>query len=122
MAQTVKRLSTRRETWVQALVWEDPLEKEMAIHSSTIAWKNPMDRGAWQAAVYGVAKSRTRLSHFTSSMQRYNQHGPSSIYGICHQVKGFDKYADNSNEIIHTVTGQICKSEIRAGQRKKRDS
>ena len=55
----VKQPSTRQETRVQALVWEDPLEKEMAIHSSTIAWKNPMDRGAWQAAVYGVAKSRT---------------------------------------------------------------
>ena len=41
MAQTVKRLSTMRETWVQYLGWEDPLEKEMAIHSSTIAWKIP---------------------------------------------------------------------------------
>ena len=37
----VKRLSTMWETWVQALGWEDPLEKEMAIHSSTIAWKIP---------------------------------------------------------------------------------
>ena len=41
MAQTVKRLSTMRETRVQSLSWEDPLEKEMAIHSSTIAWKIP---------------------------------------------------------------------------------
>ena len=41
VAQTVKRLSTMWETWVQALGWEDPLEKEMAIHSSTIAWKIP---------------------------------------------------------------------------------
>ena len=41
MAQTVRRLSTMRETRVRALGWEDPLEKEMAIHSSTIAWKNP---------------------------------------------------------------------------------
>ena len=47
VAQMVKQLSTMRETQVQALGWEDPLEKEMAIHSSTIAWKNPMDRGAW---------------------------------------------------------------------------
>ena len=38
MAQTVKHLSTMQETWVQSLGWEDPLEKEMAIHSSTIAW------------------------------------------------------------------------------------
>ena len=41
MAQTVKRLSTMQETRVQALGWEDPLEKEMATHFSTIAWKIP---------------------------------------------------------------------------------
>ena len=35
----LKRLSTMRETRVRSLGWEDPLEKEMAIHSSTIAWK-----------------------------------------------------------------------------------
>ena len=39
VAQTVKRLPTVRETWVQSLGWEDPLEKEMAPHSSTLAWK-----------------------------------------------------------------------------------
>ena len=37
----VKRLSTMRETLVRVLGWEDPLEKKMAIHSSTIAWKIP---------------------------------------------------------------------------------
>ena len=41
LAQTVKRLSTVWETQVRALGWEDPLEKEMAIHSRTIAWKIP---------------------------------------------------------------------------------
>ena len=41
MAQMVKHRSTMRETWVQSLGWEDPLELEMAIHSSTIAWKIP---------------------------------------------------------------------------------
>ena len=41
MAQTVKRLSTMRETRVQSLGQEDPLEKEMATHSSTVAWKIP---------------------------------------------------------------------------------
>ena len=40
------------------------LEKAMASHSSTLAWKNPMDGGAWWAAVHGVAKSRTGLSNF----------------------------------------------------------
>ena len=41
VAQTIKRLSTMWETQVRALGWEDPLENEMAIHSSTIAWKIP---------------------------------------------------------------------------------
>ena len=41
MAQTVKCLSTIRETWVWSLGWEDPLEKEMAAHSSTLSWKIP---------------------------------------------------------------------------------
>ena len=41
VVQTVKRLFTMQETRVQSLGWEDPLEKEMAIHSSTIAWKIP---------------------------------------------------------------------------------
>jgi len=47
VAQMVKRLSTMWETRVRALGWEDPLEKEMAIHSSTVGLENPMDRGAW---------------------------------------------------------------------------
>ena len=41
MAQKIKHLSTMQETWVRALGWEDPLEKEMAIHSRTIAWRIP---------------------------------------------------------------------------------
>ena len=41
MAQMVKRLPAMRETWVRSLVREDPLEKEMATHSSTLAWKIP---------------------------------------------------------------------------------
>ena len=41
VAQTVKRLPTMLETWVQSLGWEDPLEKEMAPHSSILAWKIP---------------------------------------------------------------------------------
>ena len=45
-----------RETWVQSLGWEDPLEEGMATHSSTPAWRIPMDRGAWQTTPHGVAR------------------------------------------------------------------
>ena len=41
VAQTVKHLPAMRETRVRSLGWEDPLEKEMAIHCSTLAWKTP---------------------------------------------------------------------------------
>ena len=41
VTQTVKRLSAMQETRVRSLVWEDPLEKEMAAHSSILAWKIP---------------------------------------------------------------------------------
>ena len=58
----VKNLPAIQEIQVQSLGWEDPLEEEMATHSSILAWKNPMDRGAWWATVYGVAKSQTQLS------------------------------------------------------------
>ena len=55
-------MQVTQETQVQPLGWEDPLEKETATHSSILAWRIPMDRGAWWTTVHGVAKSRTRLS------------------------------------------------------------
>ena len=62
MAQTVKNPTRMQETWVQSLGWGDPLEKEMAIHTSILAWRIPVDRGPWQAVVHGIANSRTGLS------------------------------------------------------------
>ena len=59
VAQMVKNPPSMRETWVRSLVWEDPLEQGMAIHSSIIAWRIPMDRGAWRATVHKVAKNQT---------------------------------------------------------------
>ena len=45
----VKNLPAMQETWVQSLGGEDPLEKGMVIHYSILAWRIPMDRGAWRA-------------------------------------------------------------------------
>ena len=53
----VRILLPMQETQTQSLDWEDPLEEEMATHFSIRAWKNPMDKGAWQATVHGVAES-----------------------------------------------------------------
>ena len=62
VAQLVKNLPAMQETWVQSLGRKDPLEKEMAAHSSILAMGNPMNRGAWRAPDHGLTKSRTRLS------------------------------------------------------------
>ena len=55
----VKNLPAMQVTWVRSLGWKDPLEEGMVTHSSILAWGIPMDRGAWQAIVPGVAKSQT---------------------------------------------------------------
>ena len=68
VAQMVKCLRTIQETWVQVLGWEDLLEKEMATHSSILAW-NPTDGVARQATVHGVTKSWTRLGDFPLGTQ-----------------------------------------------------
>ena len=57
-----KNLLAMQETWARFLGWEDPLEEGMATHSSILAWRIPMDRGAWGATVHGVAKSQTKLN------------------------------------------------------------
>ena len=61
----VKRLPEVRETQVRSLGWEDPLEKEMATHSSILAWKIPWTEEPGRLQSLGLQKSRTRLSDFT---------------------------------------------------------
>ena len=53
MAQRLKHLPAMRETWVLSLGWEDPLEKEMATHSSILAWRIP-----WTDEPGGLYSSR----------------------------------------------------------------
>ena len=59
VAQMVKRLPTMQETRVRSLGQEDPLEEGMATHSSILAWRIAMNRGAWRATVHGVTKGWT---------------------------------------------------------------
>ena len=58
-----------QDTWVRSLGWEVPLKEGMATHFSILAWRIPMDRGAWWATVHGVAKSWTRLSDLSTAQQ-----------------------------------------------------
>ena len=57
----VKNVPAIQEMWVRSLGQEDALEEGMATHSSILAWRIPMDRGAWRATVHRVAKSWTQL-------------------------------------------------------------
>ena len=54
VAQMVKNLPARQETWVWSLGWEEPLEEDTVSHSSILVWRILMDRGAWWATVHGV--------------------------------------------------------------------
>ena len=64
-AQKLKRLPAMWETQVRSLAREDPLEKEMATHSSILAWRIPWTEEPGRLPVHGVTKSRTQLSGFT---------------------------------------------------------
>ena len=58
-SSVVKNLPAEQGTWVRSLGWEDLLEEGMAMHSSILPWRIPMDRGAWWATVHGVTMSQT---------------------------------------------------------------
>ena len=66
----VKNLPAMQKAQIQSWGWEDPLKKGTATHSSILAWRIPMDRGAWWATVLGVTKSQTRLSDYTFTWSR----------------------------------------------------
>ena len=65
VAQRLKRLPPSRETQVRSLGREDPLEKEMEIHSSILAQRIPWTEEPGKLQSMGIAKSQTRLSNYT---------------------------------------------------------
>ena len=67
VAQRLKPLPAMRETWVRSLGWEDPLEKEMATHSSILVWKIPWTEEPAGLQSMGSQKSRMQLSNLTAA-------------------------------------------------------
>ena len=68
-----------QERQIGSLVWEDPLEEGMAVLSSILAWRIPMDRGAWRTMVHGVAKSQLRKNSsnpYICDLLQYNFASP----------------------------------------------
>ena len=55
------------ETWVQSLGWEDPLEEGTVTHSNILAWRIPMDRGAWWATCFPIIDTQS-LFHFLNQI------------------------------------------------------
>ena len=73
-----------RETWVRSLGWEDPLEESMATHSSVLAWRTPIDRGAWQGySPWGHKESNT-TEHLSTAQY--------PTYGYKLEVELYDKH------------------------------
>ena len=74
MALVVKNPSANARN-IRDMGWslgqEDPLETGIATHSSILAWRIPMDRGAWRATVHRVAKSQTRLKQLSICMRTH---------------------------------------------------
>ena len=65
----VKNLPAMKETQFSSLGGEESLEEDMATYTSIIAWRIPMDRGAWRAAVHRVTKGQTRLKRLNTHSQ-----------------------------------------------------
>ena len=80
VTQLIKYPPAMQETQVLSVGQEDPLEKEMATHSSIFAWKNPMDREAWQAMFHGVANSRMLLNSSTCAYTQTHTHTDTDYY------------------------------------------
>ena len=80
VAQMVKRLPTMRETQVRSLGWEDPLEKEMAIHSSTLAWKIPWMEECGR--LQSMGSQRVGHNWVTSLHPHWNFYPHYSVYPI----------------------------------------
>ena len=79
MTQMVKNLPAMRETWVRSLGREDPLEEGMATHSSLLAWRILMDRGAWKATVHGITESDMTEQLSTAQHTTLNTPSPSIV-------------------------------------------
>jgi len=96
MTQTVKHLPTMWETWVRSLGWEDPPEKEMTTHSSTLAWKIPWteEPGRLQST---RLQSRTRLSDFTFFL----------CLSFCHKKKEIMLFAAKWMDLEMVIVSEV---------------
>ena len=72
-----------REIWVQSRGWEDPLEEGMATPSSILAWRIPMDRGAWRVTVHGGRKGSDTTEWLSTACDYMSIYTSICIYAYC---------------------------------------
>ena len=85
-----KNLPAVQKTWIPSLGRDDPLEEGMATYSSILAWRIPLDRGAWRATVHRVAQGQTQLKWLSSRSSS------------CHAKR------ENTQTYCYVALGQIC--------------
>ena len=104
VAQMVKNLSAMWETWVQSLGWEDPLEEGTATHSSILAWRIPMDRGAWRATIFaGSQRVKHRTEQRSTRLNRLTRNSPPKT----HYSKTFQCFRLNKYKSLKLLQPQI---------------
>ena len=109
-----------QEMWVRSLGWKDPLEKEMATHSSVLALRIPgTGRPGW-AAVYGVAQSQTQLKRLSSSSSSKECEVKWALGSITMDkacggdgipVELFQILKDDAMKVLHSIHQQIWKTQ-----------
>ena len=82
VAQRIKRLPAMQETWVRSLGWEDPLEKEMATHSSILAWRIPWTEEPGELQSMGLQRVGHDWETSLSLSQTLNSKHICSIFGL----------------------------------------
>ena len=96
----VENLPAIQETWVRCLSWEDPLEEGMATHFSILAWRIPMDRGAWWATDHRVTKTLclvTESCHLSTYIYIYMERETESL---CCTPETDTRFKTNSTSIF----------------------
>ena len=84
----------RHKMKVQSLSPEDPLEKEIATHSSIFAWRIPWTEEAWRATVHGISKSQTWLSMYTQGLSEYGDLKYSNSYSLLLDISAIFHFSE----------------------------
>ena len=104
MAQTVKNLPVRQETWVQSLGWEDSLEEDMATHSSILAWRIP-----WTEMPSGLQSMGLQRSGTTGRLSLYQR---CCCCGVPFEFKTSVSRANRAFASVWMVTSLLTWTEV----------